>query len=788
MATARAIASGNWSATSTWNGGVLPGNGDTVYANGFTVAIDQNITIGGANNPIVNAGSFVSGQWYEITSVGTTTFTNIGAFANTVGTTFQASGVGSGTGQARARATLTTATNTAAGATSGGGNFTMSAPYEMTCDLRAGTSVCLTISNGSQTFRGLQIIGGNSNAHAITSNSGSLLTIQNSNLVSNVAAGGYAVNITGIGGLSVTSSILNANGGPVVWNNNTGSLTIEGSSIFAGSNYRHAIQNNSTGSVSITNSTITGGLGSSPGLQNASTGQITISNSTVTGGSQSSDPGIANNSAATIIATNSTFTAGSGAVSINNSSTGTLSFTNCTFTAVNGVAAISSTNTSATNRFSGTFISSPNGTQPINATRWILNSSPTVSYIQHALDGINANSFVRYFTADNNLGQANPTDVRSGVSYASGYLTGRLTVPARGSVALSVNYGPSMPFTATRNGTTATATLAYSYPLVVGDQIAVTGASNAEWNGSYTIASVVSETSVTFVVPATHSATAGTGALMQTTGTAVLDPTAVASAVWGAASRTITGGLVDTATTLTNAPASVTPADIWSHASRTLTSASGPTAVQIRQEIDANSTKLDAAISSRLAASAYTAPTSAPTAASVANAVWSAAARTITGGTVDTLTNAPTVPSAAAIATQVWAVADKTGYSLTSAERSAIAAAVEASILNEGDGQAILNAIVTAIGNSNVDQVALVAAIRTELERNGGNLSAIKAKTDNLPAAPAAIGDIPTESEIAAAVWSKPTTELTISGSIGERAKNQSTVSTTGAQLAAALS
>jgi hypothetical protein len=47
---------------------------------------------------------------------------------------------------------------------------------------------------------------------------------------------------------------------------------------------------------------------------------------------------------------------------------------------------------------------------------------------------------------------------------------------------------------------------------------------------------------------------------------------------------------------------------------------------------------------------------------------------------------------------------------------------------------------------------------------------------------------VPTPSQIAAEVWAKPTTELTITGSIGERAKNQSTVSTTGAQLAAALS
>jgi hypothetical protein len=93
-----------------------------------------------------------------------------------------------------------------------------------------------------------------------------------------------------------------------------------------------------------------------------------------------------------------------------------------------------------------------------------------------------------------------------------------------------------------------------------------------------------------------------------TTGTAVLTP----QAVWGHASRTITGGLVDTATTLTNAP-------------------TVPSVVQIRQEMDSNSTKLanlDATVSSRLAPSG-------------------------TLATVTTLTNAPSVPSASAIASQV---------------------------------------------------------------------------------------------------------------------------------------
>jgi hypothetical protein len=149
-------------------------------------------------------------------------------------------------------------------------------------------------------------------------------------------------------------------------------------------------------------------------------------------------------------------------------------------------------------------------------------------------------------------------------------------------------------------------------------------------------------------------------------------------------------------TTLTNAPTSVTPSDIWSHASRTLTSASGPTAVEIRQEIDANSTKLDAAISSRLASSAYTA---APTTAQIATAV-------------------------------------------------------EGSLLNDGDGQAVLNAIVGAIGNTNLSEVSLVAAVRADLERTGGKL-------DSIPTTSA-----PTAAQNANAVWGAATRTLTAGGGI----------------------
>ena len=49
----------------------------------------------------INAGSFVVGNWYTITTVGNTSWTSIGASSATVGVTFQATGVGSGTGVAK---------------------------------------------------------------------------------------------------------------------------------------------------------------------------------------------------------------------------------------------------------------------------------------------------------------------------------------------------------------------------------------------------------------------------------------------------------------------------------------------------------------------------------------------------------------------------------------------------------------------------------------------------------------------------------------------------------------
>jgi hypothetical protein len=60
----------------------------------------------------VTAGSFVVGKQYTIRTVGTTSFTGIGAVANTVGVLFTATGVGSGTGVAIDMAASAAATRT----------------------------------------------------------------------------------------------------------------------------------------------------------------------------------------------------------------------------------------------------------------------------------------------------------------------------------------------------------------------------------------------------------------------------------------------------------------------------------------------------------------------------------------------------------------------------------------------------------------------------------------------------------------------------------------------------
>ena len=156
------------------------------------------------------------------------------------------------------------------------------------------------------------------------------------------------------------------------------------------------------------------------------------------------------------------------------------------------------------------------------------------------------------------------------------------------------------------------------------------------------------------------------------------------------------------------------------------------------------------------------------------NAATDAVANVTLCATTTTLTNAPSVPSASAIASQVRSelsvelgrVDQNISSRLASASYTApttpptaaeIATAVEGSLLNEADGQAVLNALVGAIGNTNLSEVSLVAAIRSDIERSGGKLDAV-----------------PTAAANASAVWGTAT--KTITGGVVDTLTNSPSV------------
>ena len=145
--------------------------------------------------------------------------------------------------------------------------------------------------------------------------------------------------------------------------------------------------------------------------------------------------------------------------------------------------------------------------------------------------------------------------------------------------------------------------------------------------------------------------------------------------VWTYGSREITGGLANTVTSVTNPVTVGTNNDKTGYA----LSAGGVTAVQsglstltqaqVGTEVDSSLSdvgltstvtgRIDVAVSSRLASSSYEIP---PTAASIASSVWSAGSRTITGGTVDNVTNDVNVSTSSmtGIAGTVWNYSTRT--------------------------------------------------------------------------------------------------------------------------------
>jgi hypothetical protein len=368
MALRYAVATGNWSNTATWNGGTLPTSADDVYANNFTVTIDQNITVlslrNTAGSPAVAGGKFVVSSSFTLDITGT------GIYCGTV-TCLEITTTSPNTTTINSTDIISSSAGNAVGGILISGNGTI--------------NINSNITQNQVTYFGFKISG---NA-----------TI---NIVGNITMTGFNGSVFSISAVSAT----------INW---TGSM-LSPSSIQAG----NALFSGSTQS-SFTTSTINivGNL-YGPALFYTtfwliSTNGILNITGNLYGGSINNDQvGIISMGSAAVVTINGSITAGS-----------------------SGNPVIHTINTGGTStfNFNGPIIH-VNGYSPIfGRMKMYLNPSlPTQITYQTTSIGVNKT----LYEPGVSLGNPAITDVRNGVTYASGSLTGTLIVPPSGSVALGV--------------------------------------------------------------------------------------------------------------------------------------------------------------------------------------------------------------------------------------------------------------------------------------------------------------------------------------------------------------
>lgn len=402
MALITSAQSGNFNATSTWTGGVVPGVGDEARAStGHTITITANATCDEVSN--AGTGKFVINDGVtltaNVTSKSTTLNSNVLEF--TANFPAQAYIVGNCTG--------------------GSSNGTRAVSHNSTGTLNI-TGNC---TGGSV----------NSNCFSAINNSTGTLNITG-NVVSGVGSGCHGVQNAGSGIVLVTG-------------NATGS---SGSSAYGANN-------SSTGTLTVTGIATGGSIATSTGVNNASTGVVNLGRAK----GNAYGPGNTSGLAASVGALNT----GIGVIEIKELEFGEYGMT------------------------------------PTSGTGIRLKKLTSNVAIFNYCDTAGAKTLI---DATANAAMPAASDVRSGVSYASGALTGSCAVPAASSVAFGVPV----------DNATGTA-------ILTGDAVAA-----SVWSAA---SRTITEGGIT------------------------------AADVWSHATRTITGGTVDT---LTNAPTVPSAASIAS--------------------------------------------------------------------------------------------------------------------------------------------------------------------------------------------------------------------------------
>lgn len=384
MATRYAVASGNWSAPATWDGGVsLPGVSDDVYADGKTVTIDQDVSVRTLRNDTRSGGT--NGGGFLVTTTRTIT-ASVGIYAEnaTSGTLLDTINFTGGAG------TLLTINATVNGATA---NTFKAAVYHN----GAGT---ITI-NGN-------IVGpyGNANGtHTVWGAAGCGALNINGNLsgYNGSTAGNWPLNWVSTSQLTIVGNISNGSynsaGGYVVYIGAVCTVNITGN-VTGGAINGHTVYGiycNFAANITITG-TVSSGQGST-GTPQAAYGNAGI-----------------------------VFLASGGTLTINGPVYGT-EYGVGVWAASNGGG-----NTGPMVYMTGPFYSSSlNSLAPFACLKWRL-TDLTDNFLQARDSSGNA---VNLVTADALPSVPNASDVRLGVSFGSG-LTGTCAVPTAADVAHGV--------------------------------------------------------------------------------------------------------------------------------------------------------------------------------------------------------------------------------------------------------------------------------------------------------------------------------------------------------------
>jgi hypothetical protein len=290
MATKNATKNGVWSDPTVWNGGTLPSSGDDVYANTFTVDIDQNVTVATirttSGSGITAGGGFthtagthaiaITGGILPATHNGVTStyILTLSGGAPTVTATVTASGTAG-----RHGISMTGGTPRVIGTVTGG--TASAAAYAIVVQ---GTAVAIITGN---------VVGAASTATILIASTTCTLTVNGS------VSGGSAGSCRGI------------------WMNSAGTVNINGSITAGTQSSAHAVDVTTAGTLTTTGN-ITGGLaGTTPpnGVNVTAAATVNISGGTLTGGTGTTT-GSANavsiTGAAVVTVTNCTLDAGSG--------------------------------------------------------------------------------------------------------------------------------------------------------------------------------------------------------------------------------------------------------------------------------------------------------------------------------------------------------------------------------------------------------------------------------------------------------------------------------------------